>query len=96
MLDPQLTHHGGLRAYLPSCLIPAPGCALEALTGGPHGVGLQLLRRYASLAAASVLLLLPFLLLLLLLPRLLLLLLLLFVRAAPVCCVHLRMHKMTA
>ena len=80
-------------------MLTAPGCALEVLTGGPHGVGLQLLRRYASLAAASVLLLLPFLLLLLLLLlllRLLLLLFLLFVRAAPVCFVHLRMHKMMA
>ena len=73
----------------------AARCALEILTCGPHGVGLQLLRQYASLAAASLLLLLLLLLRLLLLCQLLLLLLL-FVRAAPVRFVHLRMHKMTA
>ena len=85
-------HYTHMHTYLLTYLLTVPGCAFEVLTG----VGLQLLRRYTRLAAASVLLLLPFLLLLLLLLRLLLLLFLLFVRAAPVCFVHLRMHKMMA
>ena len=90
MLDPQLTQHGGI-LYTPLIyLLIAPGCALEVLTGWPRGVGLQLLRRYASRAAASRLLLLVLLPLLLLL---LLLLFLLFVRAAPVRFVHLRMRR---